>query len=84
LFLDPGIKLPKAKVAWTLLRRKMGMRALMEVTPLDAGLVKGSHGRNPSSPAQGPLLLTHEKQLLAGGSLPAPEVFNLLLRHVFD
>jgi predicted AlkP superfamily pyrophosphatase or phosphodiesterase len=84
LFLDPGIKVPKAKVAWTLLRRKMGMRALMEVTPLDAGLVKGSHGRNPSSPAQGPLLLTHEKQLLAGGSLPAPEVFNLLLRHVFD
>lgn len=84
LFLDPSLKSPKARVAWTLLKRKTGMRALMQVTPLDASLVRGSHGRSPSSPENGPLLMTQQKDLLTEGSIAATEVFNLLLRHVFD
>jgi hypothetical protein len=28
------------RTAWTLLKRKMGFRSLLEVTPLDPGLVK--------------------------------------------
>ncbi|HEX5135378.1 MAG TPA: nucleotide pyrophosphatase/phosphodiesterase family protein [Planctomycetota bacterium] len=43
--------------AWTLLRKKLGFRALLETTPLDASIVKGSHGRLPDDPADGPLLL---------------------------
>jgi len=82
LFLDPALKMPKAKVAWTLLRRKAGMRALMEVTPLDAGLVKGSHGRKPASAEHGPLLITNRKQSLPGDVLPATEVFNVLMGHL--
>ncbi|HEY2589137.1 MAG TPA: nucleotide pyrophosphatase/phosphodiesterase family protein [Tepidisphaeraceae bacterium] len=85
LFLDPKIPMPKAKVAWTLLRRKLGMRALMEVTPLDATLVRGSHGRVPASAEHGPLLMTSEAGLLpTEKALPGPEVFDVLLRHLTD
>lgn len=85
LFLDPKIPSPKAKVAWTLLRRKLGMRALMEVTPLDATLVRGSHGRAPASAEHGPLLMSSEGGLVpTGGSLPATDVCELMLRHLTD
>ena len=38
-------RLPKLKIAWRLLQKKLGFRMLMDVIPLDATLVKGSHGR---------------------------------------
>lgn len=46
LLLDPEISLPKLKIAKFLLKKKLGLRALLEVIPLDATLVKGSHGRD--------------------------------------
>lgn len=46
LFLDPEIKFPLVKIAGFLARKKLGMRGLMDVIPLDATLVKGSHGRD--------------------------------------
>ena len=45
LFLDPAIRFPKLAVGWRLARRALGFRTLMDVIPLDATLVKGSHGR---------------------------------------
>lgn len=56
LFVDPSLTLPKLKIAATLLRKKLGFRTLMEVIPLDASLVKGSHGRVPDA-AGYPLLV---------------------------
>jgi hypothetical protein len=44
-------------IAWTLFRKKLGFRALLDVTPLDASIVKGSHGRLPDDPPEGPLLI---------------------------
>ena len=48
LFLDPAITLPALTVGWKLARRKLGFRTLLDVIPLDATLVKGSHGRRPA------------------------------------
>ena len=45
LFLDPSIRIPKLSIGWRLAKRTLGMRTLMDVIPLDATLVKGSHGR---------------------------------------
>ncbi len=84
LFLDPKLMSPKLKIAWTLARRKMGMRAMMDVIPLDATLVKGSHGVAAASPDQGPLLMTSQKNLLSEGPIPATGVYNLILRHLID
>ena len=57
LFLDPEIALPKAKIAGFLLRKKFGMRALLDVIPLDASLVKGSHGRDKVPEAEQPVFI---------------------------
>ena len=46
LFLDPSIRIPQLSIGWRLAKRTLGMRTLMDVIPLDASLVKGSHGRN--------------------------------------
>ncbi len=45
LFVDPAISWPKLKICTKLIRKKLGFRTLMDVIPLDASLVKGSHGR---------------------------------------
>jgi hypothetical protein len=56
--------LQQLKLAGFLLKKKLGFRTLLDVIPLDASLVKGSHGRLPSSPDEGPLVITKETNLL--------------------
>jgi predicted AlkP superfamily pyrophosphatase or phosphodiesterase len=62
MFVDPAIRFPKLRVASRLLRKKLGMRYLMDVVPLDTSLVKGSHGVLPLDPDDGPLLVSSEAQ----------------------
>jgi hypothetical protein len=57
LFLDPALVMPKLSIAKFLLKKKIGLRGLLEVIPLDAGLVKGSHGRDHVPPNERPVLL---------------------------
>ena len=57
LFLDPALKLPKLEIAKFLLKKKLGLRGLLEVIPLDAKLVKGSHGRDNVPENERPVLL---------------------------
>ena len=54
LFLDPALKAPKLRIAQRLAQKALGMRYLMDVIPLDATLVRGSHGRRFEDPADGP------------------------------
>ena len=57
LFIDPAIGFPKLKIAWFLLKKKLGLRGLLDVIPLDANLVKGSHGRDNVSNGEQPVLI---------------------------
>jgi len=57
LFLDPTIRAPKLKVAKFLLKKKLGLRGLLDVIPLDAKLVKGSHGRDDVDESEMPLII---------------------------
>jgi hypothetical protein len=57
LFIDPAIKKPDAYVAKKLLQKKMGLRMLMDVVPLEAKYVRGSHGRIPDDRADWPVLI---------------------------
>jgi hypothetical protein len=50
--------------------------------PLDASLVRGSHGRIASQPEDGPLLITSQPQLLRSGSLGATDVMGVLWDHL--
>jgi predicted AlkP superfamily pyrophosphatase or phosphodiesterase len=58
LFIDPAIRFPSLRIAKFLLKKRLGMRALLEAVPLDPTLVKGSHGRVPEDPADYPVLIT--------------------------
>ena len=84
LILDPAIRFPKLALGVRLLKKKLGLRTLMDVIPLDASLVKGSHGRTDTDAEQGPLLLSSEPNLLPPGAIHATEVKALLLSHLFD
>ena len=57
LFLDPKIANPKLKIAKFLLKKKLGFRGLLDVIPLDASLVKGSHGRDKVEAGERPLVI---------------------------
>lgn len=57
LFVDPKIRFPMFKVIRTLIRKLLGFRYRMQLTPLDPSIVKGSHGRLSDQPEEGPLLV---------------------------
>jgi predicted AlkP superfamily pyrophosphatase or phosphodiesterase len=81
LFLDPSIRIPPLALGSRLVRKKLGFRTLMDVIPLDASLVRGSHGRIPDDPARGPLLVTRETDLL-DSELEATGVRDVILAHL--
>jgi predicted AlkP superfamily pyrophosphatase or phosphodiesterase len=83
LFLDPAIAFPKLKIGWSLLKKFLGFRYLLDVIPLDATLVRGSHGRVTDLPDEGPILMTSEPGLLTRGHIKAEDVYGLILAHVF-
>ncbi len=60
LFVDPAITLPQLRVARRLLQKKLGLRYLMDVVPLDSSLVRGSHGLAPADPLDGPVFISHK------------------------
>ncbi|MEI9953757.1 MAG: nucleotide pyrophosphatase/phosphodiesterase family protein [Pseudomonadota bacterium] len=83
LFIDPKLTFPMLKVGRRLLARKLGFRNLLDVIPLDATLVKGSHGRITDRAEDGPLFMSSVPELLPEGAVRAIDVKQLLLRHLF-
>jgi predicted AlkP superfamily pyrophosphatase or phosphodiesterase len=81
LFLDPKLIAPQAQVIWKLAQRKLGFRTLLDVIPLDASLVKGSHGRPTAETKHGPVVISTEP--LPEGSIAATAIKQLVLDHVF-
>ncbi|MDQ8186690.1 alkaline phosphatase family protein [Pelagicoccus sp. SDUM812002] len=78
LFIDLKLKFPSAKIAKFLLKKKLGFRALLDVIPLDATLVKGSHGTCPKNKSDWPVFIspiTSDEQLTSTG------VHHRLLAH---
>jgi len=78
LFFDPKLTWPKGKAALRLLQKKLGFRTLFDVIPLDATLVKGSHGLRAADAADRPLLIG-DGPAPCGEGLPMTAVRDLLL-----
>lgn len=83
LFVDPRFASPKAAIGWRLLKRKLGFRTLLDVISLNAGLVKGSHGRVTDREEDGPVIISSEPDLLPDGAIEAMSVKQLILNHLF-
>jgi predicted AlkP superfamily pyrophosphatase or phosphodiesterase len=84
LFLDPTQPLVKPRIVWRLLQKRLGFRMLMDVIPLDASLVKGSHGRRPARMEEWPVLISANSKALRGGDIESTDVFGLLREHVLS
>ncbi len=72
----------KARAGYKLLRKKAGFRYVMDVIPLDATLVKGSHGSIFTDQAFHPVLIT---DLPAGkNELLATDVYDIIWKQLTE
>jgi predicted AlkP superfamily pyrophosphatase or phosphodiesterase len=72
----------KARAAYKLLRKKAGLRYVMDVIPLDASLVKGSHGSIHVAEQYHPVLITDEP--ITKTSLQATDIYNIIWSHLMN
>ncbi len=85
MFFDPKIRFPMAKAGFKVLKKKLGFRYLMDLTPLDASLIKGSHGRIDEDDVNHPVLITKRKDLLQKSSIAPTDVYGMIMAHLgFD
>jgi predicted AlkP superfamily pyrophosphatase or phosphodiesterase len=78
LFLDPALSFPKLRIARRLLQKKLGFRMKLDVVPLDASIVKGSHGLPAGESQDGPLFLGDGERV--GEIAPMTAVHDRVLR----
>jgi predicted AlkP superfamily pyrophosphatase or phosphodiesterase len=79
LFFDPKFRWPKLHAGARLLQKKLGFRALFDVIPLDASLVKGSHGLPAERDEGRPILIGDGPAPNELGALPMTAVHELIL-----
>jgi predicted AlkP superfamily pyrophosphatase or phosphodiesterase len=77
LFFDPKLWFPKLHAARRLIQKKLGFRMTMDVVPLDASIVRGSHGLAAANPLDRPILIGHVPK--PGASVPMTAVRDLVL-----
>jgi len=78
LLFDPAISFIKPRLALKLLGKMLGQRTLMNVIPTDTSLVRGSHGRSPSSVGVAPIWIGPEELAPSGKKIAAADVFKRL------
>jgi hypothetical protein len=78
LFVDPTIKLPMVKIASKLVARKLGFRNLFDIIPLDASLVKGSHGRIDNPASKSPLFIGNRNSEKIAATEVSAEILSSL------
>lgn len=82
LFFDPADRFVKVKAGLSLAKKKLGFRSLLEIVPLDASVVKGSHGIRNERADDRPMVATSHPALLPEMALHATDVYDVLLRHL--
>jgi predicted AlkP superfamily pyrophosphatase or phosphodiesterase len=70
----------KARAGYKLMRKKLGFRYVMDVIPLDARLIKGSHGRVNCRKEYAPVLITQGQQ--SESELQAADVYSVIWKHL--
>ena len=71
----------KLRAGYKLLRKKAGLRYVMDVIPLDATLIKGSHGRMGAPSEFSPVMITDHK--LQQDTISAVDVFAIIYEQIW-
>jgi predicted AlkP superfamily pyrophosphatase or phosphodiesterase len=83
LFIDPAIRFPMLATGWRLAKRKLGLRTLLDVIPIDpTSLVKGSHGRLTDDESHGPLVISSRSGGLPEEAVQATDFKRIVLDHL--
>ena len=82
LFMNPKNPFIKLRAAYKLARKLMGFRYLMDVIPLDANLVKGSHGGIGASKAYYPVLISDNA--VKNQEILATDVYKHIWKSIFE
>lgn len=81
MFMDPKNPFIKLRAAYKLARKLTGFRYRMDVIPLDASLVKGSHGSPFCDEAYFPLYIADNQ---SNDKMDPTEVYSLIWNTVFE
>ncbi|MBQ4914537.1 alkaline phosphatase family protein [Maribacter sp. MMG018] len=81
---DPKDKLVTAKVIGKLIKKKLGFRTVMDIIPLNANLIKGSHGRIPEDTEDYPIFISNMGHLVQKEKMEGIEVCDLIKNHVLN
>jgi hypothetical protein len=80
MFMDPKNPFIKLRAGYKLARKLLGFRYLMDVIPLDATFVKGSHG-SPNVPREYyPICITDSA--LDKTEIEAVDVYDVIWKHL--
>lgn len=83
LFTDPKKKMMLARIAFKLLKKKLGFRTMLDVIPLDANLIKGSHGTVNVDKKYYPVLVQKNTEVPSAEIIEPTDVCKLILNHIF-
>ncbi|WP_282113633.1 alkaline phosphatase family protein [Maribacter stanieri] len=81
---DPKDKLVMAKVVGKLLKKKMGFRTVMDIIPIDATLIKGSHGRLTEDIEDFPIFISNHVTGDNHQKIKAIQVRDLIEDHLLN
>ena len=81
---DPKDKLVMAKVIGKLIKKKLGFRTVMNIIPIDATLIKGSHGRIPEETADYPILISNSVLASKDSVIEAVDVYTVIENQVVN
>jgi len=82
MFMDPKNPFIKLRAGYKLARKLLGFRYLMDVIPLDATLIKGSHGGISAPREFYPICITDSP--LTQAELQATDVYDVIWGHLFE
>lgn len=81
---DPKDKLVMAKVVAKLLKKKLGFRTVMDIIPIDATLIKGSHGRLTEDKEDYPIFISNHINGINEDVISAIQVRDLIEDHLLN
>jgi hypothetical protein len=81
LFINPRARFQKFHIARRLLQKRLGFRMLMDVIPLDASLVKGSHGASPADSREWPVLITSNPSDAGTSPVSSTDIHRRIIEH---
>lgn len=87
LFTDPDKKFMTARIIGKLLLKKLGFRSVLNIIPLQAELVKGSHGAIPTDKDYLPVLIHGNEKIKNNNpdqNISATDICEIILDHIFE